>query len=327
MALKHKNLRCLRRYLGYTQKDFIDQFATDENGKAKISVATFSNLEARGGSRLQEVLIDVSTQLGIDVAVFGMNENEFAQSITRIVPMDKEKTGIWQISSGKNSTNQVLYRLTMYLADEIFEGRLKKGDKIESDRMLAEKFGVGRSVIREALKVLDVLNMLDIRPGQGTFISNEEASFFVIPLSWSLFLNSNQIDDILDVRNTIEVRAAELAAKCSNEKLLSKLHDITVKMHNAYMKKDQASFLDTDLDFHICIAECSENSVIVGLSNTISNLMRRISGTGMVDFDQIKTIHEEHNLIYGAILMHNPDAAGEHMKNHLKNSMKRYNYQ
>ena len=66
---------------------------------------------------------------------------------------------------------------------------LKKGDKIESDRELAKKMNVGRSAIREALKVLDVLGMLDIRPGQGTYISSEEANF-----SLSLILSYSSME-------------------------------------------------------------------------------------------------------------------------------------
>ena len=54
----------------------------------------------------------------------------------------------------------------MYFADEMLEGRLKRGDQIESDRELARKLGVGRSAVRESLKVLDVLGMIDIRLGK-----------------------------------------------------------------------------------------------------------------------------------------------------------------
>ncbi|MFR4625502.1 MAG: FadR/GntR family transcriptional regulator [Dorea formicigenerans] len=71
----------------------------------------------------------------------------------------------------------------MYFAEQMFDKSLKKGDKIESDRVLATKLGVGRSAVREALKVLDVLGMIDILLGQGTYISGNEANFFVIPLS------------------------------------------------------------------------------------------------------------------------------------------------
>ena len=61
--------------------------------------------------------------------------------------------------------------------------------------------------------MLEVLGMIDIRPRQGMYISNNENNFFVIPLSWSMFLNGSQVDSIIEVRNVLEVKAAQLAAK------------------------------------------------------------------------------------------------------------------
>ena len=86
--------------------------------------------------------------------------------------------------------------------------------------------------------------MIDISPGQGTYISNNEASFFIIPLSWSLFLNGSQIDSIVEVRNLMEVKAAYLAADCMNEENLGKLYAISHRLHNAYVEKDFKEFLN-----------------------------------------------------------------------------------
>jgi DNA-binding FadR family transcriptional regulator len=214
----------------------------------------------------------------------------------------------------------------MYFAEQLFDKKLKKGDKIESDRVLASKFGVGRSAIREALKVLDVLGMIDIRPGQGSYISSNEANFFIIPLSWSLFLNGGQIDNILEVRNLLQIKAAELAANCTNEENISKLYEISHKSHRAYMEQNYKEFLEDDLQFHLCIAECSENQVIYSLMQTINNLMKRVSRTGMSTPEQLKSVYEEHQRIYGFILAHDAKGAKESMEEHVKSSIERYDY-
>jgi DNA-binding FadR family transcriptional regulator len=203
---------------------------------------------------------------------------------------------------------------------------LKKGDKIESDRVLASKLNVGRSAIREALKVLDVLGMIDIRPGQGTYISSNEANFFVIPLSWSLFLNGNQTESIITIRNLLEVKAAELAAGCKKEELISKLHDISHKLHTSYLNQNYKEFLEDDLEFHICVAECSDNQVIFTLIQTIRNLMKHISGSGMVDEDQLREIYDEHQKVYGLIIAQDAEGAADAMREHLDKSLQRYNY-
>ena len=203
---------------------------------------------------------------------------------------------------------------------------LKKGDKIESDRVLATKLGVGRSAVREALKVLDVLGMIDIRPGQGTYISGNEANFFVIPLSWSLFMNGNQTESILEVRDLLEVKAAYLAADCVDDRALNRLYDVSHKIHQAYVEQNYKKFLDADLEFHSSIAECSGNTVIYSMLQTISNLMRHVSETGMIDGRQLQEIYEEHQKIYGLILAKDGEGATEAMEEHMKRSKARYNY-
>lgn len=323
---KKENLRLLRSALKLTQKEFIERFLPAADGKPSMSIATYSNLESKDGARMNEVILAVSEKLGIESIMFSIPPEEFAEKIHVILPDDAARDMSAGNSSKKGSINRLVNRLTMYFAEQIFEKRLKKGDKIESDRVLALKMGVGRSEIREALKVLEVLGMIDIRPGQGTFISNNEASFFIIPLSWSLFLNGSQIDGIVEVRNLLEVKAADLAAERMSEENLGKLHEISHRLHKAYMEKDFKEFLNEDLEFHICIAECSGNQVIYSMIQTISNLMRHVSGSGMVDECQLRDIYEEHQKIYGLILAKDAKGAAEAMKEHLKESLGRYNY-
>lgn len=323
---KKDNLRFLRRYLKLTQKEFINQFLADESGNASISIATLSNLEAKGGARLNEVILAVAEGLAVDSMIFSMEPEEFTEKIDMLLPNSANTEIIRKNGAKKGNIDQLLYRLTMYFSEQLFKKELKKGDKIESDRVLAAKMHVGRSAIREALKVLDVLGMIDIHPGQGTYISSNEANFFIIPLSWSLFLNGSQVDSIVVVRNLLEVKAAQLAAECRKEECLNRLVDISHRIHQAYMEQNFKEFLDQDIEFHTCIAECSGNQVIYSMIQTISNLMKHISGTGMVDAVQLREIYEEHQKIYGLILAHDGAGAGEAMEKHLEQSTGRYNY-
>ena len=323
---KKENLRLLRNALRLTQKEFIERFLPLADGKPMMSIATFSNLESRDGVRMNEVILAVSEKLGIDSMLFSIPPEEFSERIQVLLPSDTAGDAAGKGRAKKGNINHLVNRLTMYFAEQIFEKRLKKGDKIESDRVLSQKMNVGRSAIREALKVLEVLGMIDIRPGQGTYISNHEASFFIVPLSWSLFLNGGQIDSIVEVRNLLEVKAAYLAARCTDKECLDRLYDISHKLQKAYVEKDFKEFLDGDLEFHICIAECSGNQVIYSMIQTISNLMRHVSGSGMVDEEQLKDIYEEHQRVYGLILAKDTEGASEAMKEHLEKSLGRYDY-
>ncbi len=322
---KHENLRVLRKHLRLTQKEFIGCFLEEEN-KNPMSVASYSNLEAKGSAKLKDVILKVASKLSLDPMIFSMDPAEFAQKLTVLLP-DSTETQLDQCKSPKKSgIAQLINQLTFYFAEQIFEKKLKRGDKIESDRELANRFQVGRSTVREAMKVLDVLGLVDIHPGQGTYISKNESQFFVIPLSWSLFLNGGQVDDIIAVRNLLEVKAARLASGCADEKCMQMLSDITHRMNCAYIEKNYREFWDYDIKFHTCIAKASGNEVLYNMVETISNLMKHISQTGMIYEEQLKEIYEEHQKIYGSILTHNEKEAEQAMEYHLRKSKDRYNY-
>lgn len=326
-ANKKDNLRLLRRHLGLSQKEFIERFLSDENGKPTMSVATYSNLESKGGARVAEVVLAVSGKLAVDSMIFSMEPEEFAEKIGVLLPSEESQEKIHETEHKKRNIDQLLNRLTMYFAEQMFEKKLKKGDKIESERELAARMGVGRSAVREALKVLDVMGMIDIFPGQGTYISSKAENFFIIPLSWSLFLNGSQVGQILVVRNLLEVKAAELAADCREEERLARLYDTFHSLHSTYVQRDYKEFLEEDLKFHLCIAECSGNDVIYSMIQTIRNLMKHVSGTGMVDETQMNDIYSEHQKIYGLILAHDGKGAAAAMQEHLEKAAQRYNFQ
>lgn len=329
---KKDNIRQVRRTLKMTQKEFLEYFLMKENGKTAMSVATLSNLESKGGDRLNEVISAVSGRLQLDSMMFSLEPQEFLQNLETCLNSHQADEDLFYKSEKKGNISQLVNRLTMYFADEILEGRLKRGDQIESDRELAKKLNVGRSAVREALKVLDVLGMIDIRLGQGTYITSRETNFFSVPLSWSLFLDGAQVKSILQVRGALELRAVQLAARCEDKNKLDKLTDIYYRMQKTFQEsKDTDNLqhalqetLNADIEFHTCIAECSGNPIILSMLTTIRNFLKRVSGTGMVDAEQLQAVVEEHQKLYGAIISGNVDAATETMTKHLAASMARY---
>lgn len=329
---KKDNIRQVRRTLKMTQKEFLEYFLMKENGKTAMSVATLSNLESKGGDRLNEVISAVSGRLQLDSMMFSLEPQEFLQNLETCLNSHQADEDLFYKSEKKGNISQLVNRLTMYFADEILEGRLKRGDQIESDRELAKKLNVGRSAVREALKVLDVLGMIDIRLGQGTYITSRETNFFSVPLSWSLFLDGAQVKSILQVRGALELRAVQLAAQCEDKNKLDKLTDIYYRMQKTFQESKEADSLqhalqetlNADIEFHTCIAECSGNPIILSMLTTIRNFLKRVSGTGMVDAEQLQAVVEEHQKLYGAIISGNVEAATETMMKHLSASMARY---
>lgn len=321
------NLLFLRRYLRMTQKEFIKKYLSDMNGEALISLSTLSNLETKGGSKLESVISTVSENLNIDPQLFSIHPDNFVKNVDFLLgETDKAPAMSGALPGAKSNVGMLINKLTDYFADQIFAGKLRPGDKIESDKVLAEKFGVGRTAIRETLKVLNVLGLIDIRPCQGSFICKDGSNFFIIPLSWSFFLDADKIECVLVVRDVLEIKAAELAAESTDSEHLNNLASVSFAMHTAYVEQNFKDFLDLDLKFHEAIALCSGNPLIYNLTKTISNLIRHVSSTGMVNMDQLTNIYEEHQQVYGFIIAHDSSAAGEAMKKHLAQSRQRYDY-
>ncbi len=322
-----ENVRQLRMYLKMTQKEFLEYFLTDSEGKKMMSTATLSNLESKGGERIVEVTERVCDRLPLDSDRFELEPSQFLPRLESALADHEDVEKIYRSKGDKKGNiNQLLNQLTMYFAEEIYAGRLSRGDQIASDRELARNLGVGRSAVREALKVLDVLGMIEIRPGQGTYITNRETNFFSVPLAWSLFMDGGQIEDILMIRNTLEEKSAELAADCTDEKLLRKLENTVDRMKQAYEEKNYQKFLNEDLNFHGCIAECSGNSIIFLMIQTIRSLVRRVCRHAPVEYAEIDQIHREHLAVYEAVLRRDAAAAKAAMQQHMITAANRYEY-
>lgn len=331
-AWKKENVRQVRRVLKMTQKEFLDHFMKQADGRPAMSVATFSNLESKGGERIGEIVVAVSAKMQLDSMMFSLEPREFLRNLESSLNTNRIDERTLYESDKKGNISRLVNRLTMYFADEILEGRLKRGDRIESDRELAKKLNVGRSALREAMKVLDVLGLIDIRLGQGTYIATHESNFFAIPLSWSIFLDGAQITSILEVREALEIQAVRLAVQSADENRLTKLTDIYHQMRETFRESEGAEdlhqyirdILDSDIEFHTCIAECSENPIILSMLTTVRNFMKRVSSTGLMNADEMRAVVEEHRNVYEAIVSRDEEAAALAMREHLTNSQGRY---
>lgn len=319
-----RNLRYLRRYLGLTQAAFISRFLTNEGDETMLSVATLSNLEKKGGVRLTEVIRRAADALQLDPELFTLPSDQFAEKLESHLPeSDREAAGT-RIQKKRNEGSELVNRLSVYFSEQLLQNRLQIGDKIESDRALAEKMGVSREALREAMHVMAYLGMLDIRPGQGTYISGGDMSFFIIPMSWSFFLSEAQTDNVLVVRGQLEIKAAALAARCQNGALFARLQDIMHRSQVACMKRNLKAMQECDIEFHLCVAECSQNQVILSIIRTIRNLTKIISGREMENEEQMRDSLEEHREVYEKILAQDVKGAEEAMRRHMKDSRARY---
>jgi GntR family transcriptional repressor for pyruvate dehydrogenase complex len=204
----------------------------------------------------------------------------------------------------------------------VMNGELKKDDKLPTERDLAEELGVSRTSIREALRSLEMIGLVESRQGEGNFIGGNIKSNFFEPLSVMFMLNQGNPRDILELRMVIEVEAASLAAqRVNNEdrtKDIKELNNLMKRLREASNEEESKSI---DLQLHYKIAEITGNYLIMMLLNTISSLMETFveSARGMilVDPENREKLLNEHQSIVDSISEGDSEKSIKSMREHL----------
>lgn len=196
----------------------------------------------------------------------------------------------------------------------------RAGDKLPTEKELCERTGAGRNTVREALKILASRNIVEIRQGAGTFVS-EKQGVVDDPLGFSMIDDHVKLTkDLLQVRLMLEPQIAALAAQCAGEKDIEELGAILGEMEEAMEKREDYSELDTK--FHTKIAQCTHNIVMENLlpviGKGVSVFAREV---GQTEYDRTLISHRK---IFQYIREHKPFEAEMEMRFHLLYNTNRY---
>lgn len=195
-------------------------------------------------------------------------------------------------------------------------GKLKPGDKLPPERELMERFQVGRTSLREALKVLGSQGLIE-RSQKGTIISNHYHEFFTDSLIYQLSLTDADWADIFESRRIIEKELTYLAAQRATEKDLAVMCKSIEGMKKAIEAEDQEEYVSTNMLFHETIAKASKNLVMVDLYLSISNLVLRVQTKTVVVPGVMDESLRFHQSIYNAIKKREAEKASVLMIGHL----------
>lgn len=210
------------------------------------------------------------------------------------------------------------------LADGIMnmiqETPYKTGDKLPTEKELCERTGAGRNTVREALKILASRNVVEIRQGAGTFVSDKQG-IPDDPLGFSMVNDHVKLTkDLLQVRLMLEPQIAALAAQSAKKEDLLELEEILKEMETAMEKKEDYSGLDTK--FHTKIAQCTHNIVMENLLPVIGKGVSVFAEeVGQTEYDQTLISHRK---IFQYICEHKAFEAEMEMRFHLLYNTDRY---
>ena len=158
------------------------------------------------------------------------------------------------------------------LTDAMRAGELKPGDKIPTEPELAESLGVARSSVREAIKILTYMGVLESKRAEGTFICDGYNESMIDPMVYGIILHQDSFENLMDLREMTEVGMIHLAILHHNEKDLDELEDLLSEMKAAMVKKDIEEIFQADNRFHDKIAEMARNPMADKINRVVRSL-------------------------------------------------------
>jgi GntR family transcriptional repressor for pyruvate dehydrogenase complex len=214
-----------------------------------------------------------------------------------------EKTKIYEIA-----VNQI--------KDQIENGTWVVGSRLPSERVLAEKLGVGRPSIREALRVLEVMGYIEIKPGQGNFVTKPNSDDRRAKVLQSMLQEDANVVELLEVREILEPQIAYLAAQSASEKDIHVLEGILDQM-DKHNNRGESTFED-NIEFHLAIARSVDNKVLF----QVQKLLLKSSRETVARYFQVPGRNAKslvgHRVILDAIRDGNSELARDLMLQHLR---------
>jgi GntR family transcriptional regulator, transcriptional repressor for pyruvate dehydrogenase complex len=206
----------------------------------------------------------------------------------------------------------------------IASGAYAPGDKIPTEKELAERFGIGRSSVREAIKIFNYLGVLESRAALGTFV-RDRSNISAEALSWSLLLGSDELDQLIDLRGGIELWCllalvdgfAHGAASATGT--MAALRQIVEGMESSVKAGRREELIEADFQFHYAIIKGSENMLFRSLYDTLRSFLYGEIRGSQVDYDDPAQICEEHRQLIAAFESGDMIVATKRYRLHIQN--------
>ena len=197
----------------------------------------------------------------------------------------------------------------------IAEGLLKPGDVLPGERDLSEMLKVSRTSVRQALKALDVLGVLEIKPGSRTYLNKSISKLLINPMKFMTLLHKVDVIELFETRKIIEVALARLAAENATEKDIERMR-AALEESKQNLNKPKI-YLYLEMDFHEAIFVASSNRILTAFMASINNLLLETREKTVMIYLDLEDSLKQHIKIFNAIRNRNSKKAGEAMFEHL----------
>ena len=204
--------------------------------------------------------------------------------------------------------------LVSQFQDLINTGALVSGQRLPSERDLANQFNVSRSSVREAIRSMELQGLVSIKPGSGTFVSDKNASISDL-VSSAIKAKSKQISDIFEIRRLLEPAIAGLAASRASKSDIEEMRNILQKQKIQVQNGETG--VESDTEFHFALAKSTHNMALVNMVSAISDILSTSRDISLQAPGRPQRSLHSHSQIVDMIEDHDSDQAIAAMNHHL----------
>jgi GntR family transcriptional regulator, transcriptional repressor for pyruvate dehydrogenase complex len=227
----------------------------------------------------------------------------------------RRQPGEHAVELGPIKSTRIYEEIVRQVKQLIAEGRFKSGDRLPPERELAEKFVVSRTSVREALRALESLGLIEIRPGEGTFVREVSIDALIGPLALVMTSQRAAIGELFEARRVLEPAIAALAASRATPEEVQEMERIL---------EDQAreiaagrTGLAQDAAFHAAIGTAAHNRAITRLVHAIMDLLGQSREESINTPGRAARSHQDPRRIVQAVAQRDSAAARQAMLDHL----------
>jgi len=211
--------------------------------------------------------------------------------------------------------NKVYEEVARQIQNHIVE-HLKPGDVLPPERELAQMFGVSRGSVRDAIRSLELVGLLEPQQGRGTVVCEPSADALVGPLAAVLIQKQKLVAELLDVRKIIEPALARRAARHATAAQLGEMEEI-LERHSEKVRRGEMA-IEEDSEFHYRIALAADNSVILRIVDVLMDMLRETRQRSLQTSGRAQKSLAGHQRILAALKRHDPRESESAMLRHLE---------
>ena len=226
----------------------------------------------------------------------------------------KSATGVLEFEAVRKT--KVYEEVVGQIQRLITGGRLKPGDKLPPERELAETFGVSRSSVRDAIRNLEMIGLVEPHHGEGTVVCDLSPESLISPITNMLVRKRALVAELLDVRKMLEPPLAARAAARASAQEVAYLEDILRRQKEKVDRGEVA--IEEDSEFHYAVATAARNSVVMKVLDVLMDLLRESRARSLQVEGRRQKSFAGHRRILGAIKRRDASSAEAAMRRHLE---------